>query len=682
MTQTKGKVGPRLVALVGTYLSGKTTLLETILAATGAIERKGTVKQGNTVGDSSAEARAHTMSIEPNVAHTRFMDEDYTFIDCPGSIEFLQETLNVLPAIDAAVVVCDPDTDKAGTLKPILKQLDDAAIPHVIFVNKIDKGSGSINDLISVLQAESERPLVLRQIPVIKGDAITGFIDLALERAYNYRVHQPSEEVKMTDELATMEHDARYQMLERLADHDDHLMEELLEDKTPAREEVVEGLARELAQGLIVPVLIGSAENDNGITRLLKVLRHEVPGITETRKRLKFSAPGASAYILKTYHTAHGGKLSVARVLSGTLKDGDTLRTADGREARIAGMQKLMGMATSKVSDAREGDTVALGRLDPILTGDTAATDKSGLKSVAKPAVLEPVYHFAVGVKDRKDEVKMSAAMAKMIEEDPSLVLTHDPETHETRLSGQGEMHLRVALEKVKSKYGLALEIHPPKIPYKEAIRKPTTQRGRHKKQSGGHGQFGDVVVDISPLPRGSGFVFTESISGGAVPRNYFGAIEAGVRDYLERGPLGFPVVDVAVNLKDGSYHDVDSSDMAFRLAGRLAMQEGLPNCAPVLLEPIMHVDVYVPNSATSKVNQMVTGRRGQILGFDARPGWPGWDVVSAQIPQSELHSFIIELRSNTQGAGTFKASFDHLQELTGKLAENVLHANGHETAA
>jgi len=682
MTQTKGKVGPRLVALVGAYLSGKTTLLESILAATHSIERKGDAKHGNMVGDGSPEARAHTMSVEANVAHARFMDEDYTFIDCPGSIEFLQETLNALPAIDAAIVVCDSDLDKAGTLKPILKQLDDTGVPHLIFVNKIDKASGSIQDLIAALQNESEKPLVLRQIPLMKGDAVSGFVDLALERAFNYRLHQPSEQVKLTDDLAALEKDARFQMLERLADHDDHLMEELLEDQTPSREEVVEGLARELGQGLIVPVLIGSAENDNGITRLLKALRHEVPGIAETRKRIKYAPTGPSAYIVKTYHTQHGGKLSVARIMSGTIKDGDTLRTSEGREARIAGMQRLMGTHVSKVAEAREGDTVAFGRLDPIMTGDTVVSDRAPFKPIARPQIVSPVYRFAIGVKDKKDEVKMSAALTKMIEEDPSLVLTHDQDTHETRLSGQGEMHLRIALEKMKSKYGLALEVRPPKVPYKEAIRKPTTQRGRHKKQSGGHGQFGDVVVDISPLPRGAGFVFSESITGGAVPKNYFGAIEAGIRDYLEKGPLGFPVVDVAVNLKDGSYHDVDSSDMAFRLAGRLAMQEGLPNCAPVLLEPVMHVEIYVPNSATSKVNQMVTGRRGQLLGFDARPGWPGWDVVEAQIPQSELQNFIIELRSATQGSGTFTASFDHLQELTGRLADEVLSASQQPSAA
>jgi elongation factor G len=675
MTQTKGKVGPRLVALVGTYLSGKTTLLESLLAASGATERKGSVGQGNAVGDSSPEARSHGMSVELNVAHANYMGDDYTFLDCPGSIEFLQDSLNALPAVDATVVVCDPDASKAGTLKPILKQLDDAGIPHLLFVNKIDKASGSIDELIQTLQAESERPLVLRQVPIMKGETVAGFIDLALERAYNYRPHQASEQVELNGELSGIEETARYQMLEQLADHDDHLMEELLEDQTPPQDEVVNGLAREVSEGLIVPVLIGSAENDNGIRRLLKALRHEVPGIAETRKRLDFSASGTSAYILKTYHTQHGGKLSVARVMSGTLKDGETLHTSGGREARIAGMQRLMGMTTGKVTEAKEGDTVALGRLDPIITGDTVGTEKAPPKGIAKPAVLEPVYSFAIEVKDRKDEVKMSAAIAKLVEEDPSLVLTHDPETLETRLSGQGEMHLRVALERIKSKYGLSLEVHPPKVPYREAIRKGVTQRGRHKKQSGGHGQFGDVVVDIQPLPRGSGFVFAETITGGAIPKNYFGAIESGIKDYLGKGPLGFPVVDVSVTLRDGSYHDVDSSDMAFRAAGRLAMQEGLPQCSPVLLEPVMKVEIHVPNAATSRVNQMVTQRRGQLLGFDARPGWPGWDTVAALIPQAELHGFIIELRSATQGAGTFHTEFDHLQELTGKSAENVLHA-------
>ena len=682
MTQVKGKVGPRSVALVGTYLSGKTTLLESLLATAGAIPRKGEVKDGSALGDSSPEARAHGMGVEINMAHATFKGDEFTFIDCPGSIEFLQQTLDALPVVDAAIVVCDPDTDKTGTLKPILKVLDDGRIPHFIFVNKIDKASGAIETLREVLQKESEKPLVLRQIPIVSGEHVTGFVDLALERAYHYKLHQPSVQVDLKGDLAEMEKTARYQMMERLADHDDHLMEVLLEDATPERQEIVDGLARELSEGLIVPVLLGSALNDNGIRRLWKALRHEVPGIAVTRARLGYQSKTPAAYVFKTIHTSHGGKLSLARVMTGTIKDGETLQAADGREARLSGLSLLQGMAQEKRAEAKEGDTVALGRLEPIHTGDTLGSDRAPPKPMPKPQRLTPVFHVAIAVKDRKDEVKMSSAMAKLIEEDSSLILTHVQDTHETVLSGQGEMHLRITREKLKSKYGLEIELQPPRIPYKEAIRKPVTQRGRHKKQSGGHGQFGDVVVDISPLPRGSGFVFTETVSGGAVPRNYFGAIEAGVRDYLDKGPLGFPVVDVAVNLKDGSYHDVDSSDMAFRTAGRIAMQEGMPQCAPVLLEPIMQVEIYVPSAATPKINQMVTGRRGQLMGFDGRQGWPGWDVVFAQVPQAELQNFIVELRSVTAGAGTFSATFDHLQELTGRLADNVLKAREEAVAA
>jgi elongation factor G len=258
-------------------------------------------------------------------------------------------------------------------------------------------------------------------------------------------------------------------------------------------------------------------------------------------------------------------------------------------------------------------------------------------------------------------------------EEDPSLHFEQNAELHEIALVGQGEIHLKVAVEKLQSKYGLKLNTHLPHVPYKETIRKGTTQRGRHKRQTGGHGQFGDVVLDIRPLPRGKGFVFEDAITGGVVPKNWIPSVEKGVAEYLKEGPLGFPVVDLAVKLTDGSYHTVDSSDAAFQTAGRIAMTEGMPNCSPVLLEPIMHVHIHAPNDATAKVNAIVSGRRGQLMGFDARDGWRGWDTVEAQMPMSELHGLIIDLRSLTQGVGTFETKFDHLAELTGKLAEQVV---------
>jgi elongation factor G len=667
---------------VGPYLSGKTTLLEAILTRTGAISRQGKVAEKNTVGDASPEARGHGMSVEVNAATAEFLGDRYTFIDCPGSIEFLAESAAVLPGVDAAVVVCEPDEKKIPALQLILKQLEDLGIPRFLFLNKIDKAEGRVRDVVSILQPASATPLVLRQVPIWENDIVTGFIDLALDRAYVYREHAPSEVVGVPDELNDRRAEARYSMLEKLADYDDELMEQLLEDIEPPRDKVFEDLRKELNDGVIVPVLIGSAENGNGILRLLKALRHEAPGVADTLARLG-AAPSAqaSAQVLKTFHTPHGGKLSLVRVLCGEIVDGTVLYGAKGEDERVAGVFTLMGQEPKKQDRAVAGDTVALGRLENVVTGETLSSEKGAPKQLVGVETLEPVYAMALSARERKDEVKLTGALAKIMEEDPSISLEHNQTSHEMVVWGQGEMHLRVALERLTGKYGIAVDAHKPKVGYLETIRKPITQRGRHKKQSGGHGQFGDVVIEIKPLPRGGGFVFTDKITGGVVPKQYIPSVEAGVRDYLEHGPLGFPVVDVAVTLIDGSYHSVDSSDMAFRTAGRIGMSEGMPQCAPVLLEPILAVEINVPSDATAKVNGIISQRRGQILGFDARPGWSGWDSVKAHMPAAEIHDLIVELRSATAGVGTYTFKFDHLAELTGKLAEQVLAENKAQAA-
>ncbi|HUS96806.1 MAG TPA: elongation factor G, partial [Hyphomicrobiaceae bacterium] len=336
----------------------------------------------------------------------------------------------------------------------------------------------------------------------------------------------------------------------------------------------------------------------------------------------------------------------------------------------------MLGQDARKRGAAKAGDTVGLGRLETASTGDTLAPGKLAPPGLGASEPSQPVFSTAILLKDRKDEVKLTSALMKLSEEDPSLALDHDPDTHQMVLRGQGEMHLRVALERLQRKFGVEVERTKRAVPYKETIRSSTTVRGRHRKQSGGHGQFGDVVIKISPLPRGEGFKFSDTIVGGAVPKQYIPSVEAGVKDYLNSGPLGFPVVDVAVTLTEGSYHSVDSSDMAFRQAGRLAMSEGMAKCSPVLLEPVMAVKIMVPNDATPRVNTMIAQRRGHILGYDGREGWPGWDVVESHIPESEIEDLIIELRSATAGVGTFSARFDHLSELTGRLAEQALARN------
>ena len=670
----RGAAGPRCIAIVGPFQSGKTTLLEAILERTGAVSRAGRVADGDSVGDGSAEARAHGMSIEPNVATVDFLGDTMTFVDCPGSTEFLHEMRNVMPACDAAVVVCEADERKIPALEVTLRELEEAGVPRFLFINKIDTATRRIRETLALLQRASRTPLLLRQIPIWRDGIAVGFIDLALERAFIYREHAPSEVVDLPDGEDIREREARYAMLERLADYDDELMEDLISEIEPPRDLVFDDLARELKESHVVPVLIGAAERGNGVTRLLKALRHEAPTVAETRARLGVAEDGPPlAQVMKTLHMGQGGKLSVARVLRGAFREGDTVVGSRGAEARIGSLLQLLGGATTRVGEAKTGAALGFGRLEGIATADSFATGKARPEAVLSSAPPEPVYAVALRVRDRKDDVRLSSALSKLTEEDPSLLVDSRPEIGEIRLLGQGEMHLRVAVEKLSSRFQVGVETGKPKVAYCETIRLPAAARGRHRKQSGGHGQFGDVMIEVQPLPRGEGFAFQDRITGGVVPRQYIPSVETGVRDALKCGPLGYPVVDLAVALTDGSYHTVDSSDAAFQAAARLALAEALPKAKPVLLEPILSVEITIPSEALSKATGLVTARRGQILGYDGRPGWTGWDVLSATIPESEIGGLIVELRSVTAGVGTFSTRFDHMAELSGRPAEMVL---------
>ncbi len=675
--------GPRCIALVGPFQSGKTTLLEALLARTGAIQRQGSVEAGTTVGDGSKEARHHRMSVDLSVASAEFMGDSYTFIDCPGSVEFVHDMRAALPAVDAAVVVCEADERKVPQLQLVLRELEDLNIPRFLFLNKIDKADKRVRETLGILQPASRVPLLLRQIPIWSGDIVSGFVDLALERAHVYKEHAASEVIDLSGENLDREKEARFTMLETLADHDDALMEQLLEDIPPPRDRVFDDLAKELRDGLVVPVLLGVATRTNGVLRLLKALRHEAPGPAETAKRLGVKAGDAAAYVMKTLHTAHGGKMSIARVLSGTVPEGAQLLGPSGTADRVSGVFKLTGQQPEKRGAAAPGDTVALGKLDHAQTGETLSSGKHPHAAVADVKALPPVLAIAIGAKERRDDVKLGQALHKLVEEDPSLVIVHNPETHEVIAWGQGEMHLRVVTERLADRFGVAITTRPPSVGYRETIRKPVLNvRGRHKKQSGGHGQFGDVVLDMRPLPRSAGFSFEDHIKGGVVPTNYIPSVEEGVIDALKHGPLGFPVVDVAVTLIDGSYHSVDSSDMAFRTAGRIGIADALPQGQPVLLEPIHSVEVVCPTDATAKINAIVSGRRGQLLGFDTREGWDGWDVVRALMPESEIGDLIVEVRSATAGVGSFSFKFDHMAELTGRTADQIVTARKAAAAA
>ncbi|CCI12136.1 Elongation factor G-like protein [Microcystis aeruginosa PCC 9806] len=673
MNQSIG-ANTRNVALVGPYSSGKTSLLESLLFVTGAITRKGKISDRNTVGDSSTQARDRQMSVEVSVAHSQYQNLNFTFLDCPGSIEFASETYNALVGAGAAIIVCEPVVDRVLTLAPLLKFLDDWEIPHLIFINKMDRCNSHFNEVLQALKSVSSRPLVPQQYPIRQNSETIGFIDLINEQAYHYHANSPADPVALPDHLKEEEQIARQEMLETIAEFDDHLLEELLEDINPSREEILQDLKQELGADQIVPVFFGMAERDYGVRHLLTALVEEAPAptITANRRGLDPSADGdAVVQILKTYFTPQGGRLSLGRIWQGTLNDGMALNGV-----RIGGIYRLMGQQQQPLQQAQAGEIVALGRLEGIGTGDVVSSG-SQKPDLPKGLQLKPVFALAIAAANRKDEVKLSSALTKLIEEDPSLYWEQHGDTKEVILWGQGEIHLQVALDRLARKYNLPMTTHLPQVPYKETIKTSTKSHGRYKHQTGGHGAFGDVYLDIKPLARGEGFHFHESIVGGVVPKQYIPGVETGVREYLGHGPLGFPVVDIDVTLTDGSYHSVDSSEQAFKQAARLAMTEGLPKCHPVLLEPILSVTVLAPSEYTAKVLQLISGKRGQIQGFEASEEWKGWDQVTAYLPQAEMHDLIVELRSLTMGVGFFRWDEDHLQEVPDKLRDAVLAMQG-----
>ncbi|MEA5536528.1 elongation factor G [Crocosphaera sp. XPORK-15E] len=665
----------RNVAIVGPYSSGKTTLLESLLSVSGAITRKGSIKDGNTVSDSSPEARERQMSVEVSAASTTHETIEFTFLDCPGSIEFAQETYNALVGAGAAIVVCEPVIDRLLTLAPLLKFLDDWEIPHLIFINKMDRFKDSFMEVLHALKDVSTRPVLPQQYPIRQDRELVGYIDLITEQAYHYHAGSPADPVPLPERLKAEEQAARHEMLEVLADFDDHLLEELIEDIEPPQAEILKDLKQDLGADLIVPVFFGIAEQDYGVRPLLNALCKEAPAptITAERRGLKSTTEAETlVQVLKTYFTPQGGQLSLVRVWQGELNDGMSLNGV-----RASGIYRLMGQQQKSVQRASVGDIVAIGRLESIKTGDTLSSQAQPSEVLPKADTLEPVYALAVTPEHRKDEVKLSGALGKLMEEDPSLYWEHHGDTKEVILWGQGEIHLRVALDRLSRKYNLPMSTHLPQTPYKETIRQGHKVHGRYKHQTGGHGAFGDVHLEIKPLARGEGFHFHQTIVGGVVPKQYIPGVEMGVKEYLDHGPLGFPVVDVDVTLTDGSYHAVDSSEQAFKQAARIAMTEGMPLCHPILLEPILSVVVSAPAECTSKVLQLVSGRRGQILGYESLAQWKGWDQVSAYLPQAEMHNFIVELRSLTMGVGTFTWNYDHLQEVPDKVTNNVLAANG-----
>ncbi len=640
----------RNVALVGPHHSGKTTLVEALLAACGAIPRRGSVDDGTATTDYEPECIERGQSTCVGFAHAATASLDLNLIDCPGFVDFFEEAKLALLAADAAVIVIDADPARVKQTRQLVDHLDGRRIPYAFFVNKLDKPSSDFRATLAALVATYGRRVVAEHIPLGGTGEFRGYIDLAERHAYIADRGAPRE-VPIDRELAAPVDEARTQLLEALGDFDDHLLEELLEGIEPALDEVRRDLHDETCGKQIIPVLVGAGivDIDVAATALLEVIERQFP--------TPAGDPNLPlvAQVCKTLVHPQSGKLSVVRVWDGTLTADATLvdASADNASVRAAGLYRLQGKKQEAITSAVAGDIVAIARLEGVRTGDTLV---ASVKTPARPMpeVAEPLYAVAIKPKNRLDEAKVSQALARLIEEDPSLRVARAEFTGELQLLGTGDVHVATAVARVARKFHLALETHEPAVAYRETIAEPTEIRARYKHQTGGHGQFADVVLRIEPRERGHGVTFSEAIVGGVVPRQFHPAVEKGVREALVRGPVAhYPVVDLHVTLVDGTFHAVDSSEQSFKTAAAMAMRDGLPKCKPLVLEPIAYVEALVPEESASAIVGGLSARRGHVLAFEPAPK-AGFQRVAAHAPQAELASFVTELRTLAQGLGTY----------------------------
>jgi elongation factor G len=667
--------GIRNVALVGPHHSGKTTFVEALLASTGAVPRKGSVVDGTATTDHDPESHAHQMSVAPNFAFLQNGGVRVNLIDCPGAVDFLEETKFALQAADAAVVVVEADPNRLPQVEMIVDYIELLKMPHCFLISRLDRPGADFMGTYTALRQRFGNHVVAEQAPLGQGENLSGFVDVVTMKAYKYGDH--SSPTALPEHLADKN---REQLLEALADFDDHLMEEILEGQEPPLDEIERDLTSDVSADKIVPVLVGSGIRGWGVAELLDLIIKQFPDATLVRRndttgKSVEPTPGGPvvAQVCKTLVHPQSGKLSIVRVLSGTLNP-DTALVNVNRDVkeRPGGLYSLLGKAQTVATGMGPGSIVAVARLDTTVTGDTLCSNGAKTKMPTRK-LPKPAFALALRPHDRSDEAKLSQLLVRMREEDPTLVVERAEFTDELVLRGYGEMHLAVTVERLQRKYNVKLDTQLPQVPYRETITGKTAQQGRYKHQTGGHGMFGDVHLEIEPLPRGAGFKFDEKIVGGVVPKQYFPGVEKGVREALERGPLGgFPVVDIRVTLYDGSYHSVDSNEMSFKLAASLAMREGMPKCHPVLLEPIQRVEITVPGAYTSSVLQQISGRRGQILSYGPSEERRGADVVKALVPQSEMPRYLTELRTATQGLGYFTAEHDHFEFAPPKVVQTV----------
>jgi len=671
----------RNIALIAHGSAGKTSLAEAMIFDAGVTSRLGKVEEGTTVSDYDAEEIRRKISLNTSIIPCEWNGHKVNVLDTPGYMDFVGEVKEAVRVSDGVVVVLDAVSGVEVGTELVWGFADEQNLPRLVFVNKMDRENASFTRTLEQLGQKFEGNMIPVQLPVGSESQFKGVVDLVSMKAY---LGDKGEEGEIPEGLEDEAEEYRLRLIEAAAESDDELIVKYLEGEELTEEEIKRGLAIGIKGGKVIPILSGSATLNLGVQRLLQAVIDYFPSLAD-RPEIKGTNPATgeeeilaptpmdplSAMVFKTIADPYVGKLTYFRVYSGTMEsDSRVFNPLSGEEERIGQLYLIRGKEQEPVKTVQTGDIGGVAKLSATTTGQTLC-DKG------HPIVLpfidfpRPVFSVAVTPKTKADLDKMGTGLSRLVEEDPTLQVEREPSTGETILSGMGESHVDIATRRLKQKFGVDVLTAVPKVPYRETITKRSEAQGRHKKQTGGRGQFGDVFIRFEPLPRGSGFEFVDEIFGGAVPRGFIPAVEKGLREIIQKGVLaGYPTVDFRATLYDGSYHPVDSQEIAFRLAGQLAFKKGIPEAGPVLLEPIMSVTITVPEEYMGDVLGDLNTKRARVQGMEQQRGN---SIVTAQAPLAEMQRYATDLRSITQGRGIFSMEFSHYEEVPGHLVESIV---------
>lgn len=676
----------RNICLIGHGAAGKTSLTSAMLFDSGAINRLASVEDGNTATDWEDEEIERKISISCALAHCEWNKNKFNILDTPGYRPFLAETKLALRATDSAVVVVDAVAGVEVQTEKVWEISDEYNLPRIIVVNKLDRDNASNERTLASLEEVFGRGVIALQIPLGSEKDFAGIIDLLDEKAYRYEKDGSGkfQEIDLPSEFKDGAAAAREKLIELAAEGSDELMEKFFAEGTLSREDLIQGLKSGINQRNIFPVFYTSATLNMGVAQVLDAIASLLPSPAEVAKtegvdpktnepkeRAISSSEPYAAYVFKTIADPFAGRISLIKLYSGIMRSDSTYHNeSTGKSEKLSSLQIPLGKTMIPTGEVHAGDFFAVTKLKETTTGNTLCDPSNPIlfKSVEVP---EPSITFAIEPKSRGDEDKISNALARITEEDAAIKYTRDPQTKQLLLSGNGQLHVEITVAKLAKRYGVEVMLKTPKIPYRETIRGKADVQGRHKKQTGGHGQFGDCRIRMEPLPRGEQFEFVDEIFGGAIPRNFIPAVEKGIVDAAARGYLaGYPVVDFKVILYDGSFHPVDSSEMAFKIAGRLAFRKAMEQANPVLLEPVMNVEIYAPQEYAGALTGDLTSRRGRLQGMDMKRDT---QIIKGQVPMAEMVSYAPVLTSVTGGRGTFHMEFSHYDEVPAHLAQKII---------